>query len=111
MNAAAGRIDSYFSLPTDLAAIMRDWPEFTRGEGYLVDLEGHSERVSVRLVPASDDDCQHVVVQGDPEGRLFHAVLGRVAYALAANSDNVTVCRWSAHEVQPITPADGFAAR
>lgn len=101
MNAAVGRIDSYFSLPTDLAATMRAWPEFTGGEGYGVDLEGNGERVSVRLVPASGDDCQHVLVQGVPVGRLFHAVLGQVAYALAAHSDNVTVCRWSAHEVQP----------
>lgn len=111
MNAAAGRIDSYFTLPTDLAATMRDWPEFTRGEGCFVDLEGRGERVSVRLVPASDDDCQHVLVRGVPVGRLFHAVLGHVAYALAAHSDNVTVCRWSAHDVQPVASADGFAAR
>ena len=98
MNAVA-RVDSYFSLPTDLAAAMRAWPEFVAGEGYQVELQGAGERVFVRFVPAQDDDCQHILVQGEREGRLFQAVLGQVAYALAAHSDNVTVCRWCVHEV------------
>jgi len=29
---------SYFSLPTDLAGEMRDWPEFVAGQEYSVDL-------------------------------------------------------------------------
>jgi hypothetical protein len=32
------RIQSYFSLPTDLAAEIRDGPEFVGGSGYDVDL-------------------------------------------------------------------------
>jgi len=31
-------IVSYFSLPTDLAGEMRDWPEFVAGQEYSVDL-------------------------------------------------------------------------
>lgn len=98
MNAVA-RIDSYFSLPTDLAAAMRAWPEFVSGDGYQVELRGADGRVSVGLVPARDDDCQHVLVHGEKEGRLFHSVLGQVPYALAAHSDNITVCHWGSHEV------------
>jgi hypothetical protein len=111
MITAVARIDSYFSLPTDLAAAMRAWPEFASGEGYHVELEGDGERVSVCLVLPTDDDCQHVLVQGTSPGRLFHSVLGQVSYALAEHSDNVSVCQWSAHEVQPGIAADGFAAR
>ena len=99
MNTVVARIDSYFSLPTDLAARMRSWPEFRSGEGYSVELEAATERVVVVLVAAQEDDCQHVLVRGSIDGRLFQSVLGQVTYALAAHSDNVTVCRWHLHEV------------
>lgn len=92
------RIDSYFSLPTDLAAEFRSYPEFRGGVGYSVDLQSEHETVAVRLLPAEDDDCQHVVVagEGEGEGRLFNAVLGCVVLALSMHSDNVQVCNWSA---------------
>jgi hypothetical protein len=90
------RIDSYFSLPTDLAAEFGSYPEFRGGVGYSVDLQSEHETVTVRLRPAEDDDCQHVVVAGEGEGRLFNAVLGGVVRALSIHSDNVQVCNWSA---------------
>ena len=45
-------IDSYFSLPTDLAGEMRGWPEFVSGEEYSVDLRrpNGGESVTVRMV-------------------------------------------------------------
>ena len=41
-------IDSYFSLPTDLAEAFRHWTEFVGGSGYDVDLRSDRESVSVR---------------------------------------------------------------
>ena len=99
MNTFVARIDSYFSLPTDLAAEMRAWPEFLSGEDYHVELGAGAERVLVDLIPAQEDDCQYVLIRGENSGRLFHAVLGQVTYALARHSDNVSVCRWNSHEV------------
>jgi hypothetical protein len=90
------RIDSYFSLPTDLAAELRTYPEFHGGVGYNVVLQSERETVTVRLRPAEDDDCQHVVVTGEGEGRLFNTVLGSVVHALSMHSDNVQVSNWSA---------------
>ena len=88
------RIDSYFSVPTDLAAEMRSWPEFVGGTGYDVELASGQERVKVELVGATADDCQYVRVCGDSHGRLFVLVLGCVAYALASHSDSVQLMRW-----------------
>ncbi len=88
------RIDSYFSLPTDLAAQARSWPEFVQGSEYSVDFANEDDAVTVRLVPQADDDCDHIVVRARHESRLFHAVLGFVSFALAAHSDNVQVSKW-----------------
>ena len=38
------RIVSCFSIPTDLAGAMRDWPEFVRGSDYDVDLRSPEEK-------------------------------------------------------------------
>jgi hypothetical protein len=82
----------YFSLPTDLAASMRDWPEFRSGKEYSVDLEsGDGETVAVRF--ESDED-QYVAVVGLGEGALFDRVLGRVVHELGAHSDNLMIYRW-----------------
>jgi hypothetical protein len=87
-------IISYFSLPTDLAGEVRDWPEFVQGQEYSVDLKspGSAETVSVRYV--EDGDERYVSVSGEGAGTLFDRVLGRVIYALAAHSDNLMVDRW-----------------
>ena len=86
-------IISYFSLPTDLAAEMRKWPEFVSGHEYSVDLRNPdcSEAVSVRYV--EDGEEHYVSVTGSSAGALFERVLGRVIYALAAHSDNLMVDR------------------
>ena len=86
-------IISYFSLPTDLAGEMRDWPEFVSGQEYSVDLKSPdaAETVSVRYVEAGEE--RYVSVSGVGVGTLFDRVLGRVIYALAAHSDNLMVDR------------------
>ena len=89
------RVDSYFSLPTDLAAEFRPWREFVDGAGYAAELKGSEERVSVSLRPATDEDSAHVLVAGEGRGDLFDRVLGRVVFALSAHSDSVWVSRWS----------------
>ena len=94
MSIKQARLDSYFSLPTDLASEMRDWPEFVSGLGYDLELETGAEKVSVRLIDAAEDDCAHVFVRGEGYGYFFDKVLGRVVYALAAYSDDVAVMRW-----------------
>lgn len=86
-------IISYFSLPTDLAGSMRDWPEFRRGEQYSVDLESENgEAVTVRF--QSKDEEDYLVVMGVGEGPLFDRVLGRVVYELGAHSDYLMIYRW-----------------
>jgi hypothetical protein len=88
-------IRSYFSVPTDLAAEMRDWPEFTSGEGYSVELRSveTGETVTVRFVE-KDDDGPHVTVGSEDAGPLFDRVLGRVIYALSQHSDDLMVDRY-----------------
>ena len=86
------QIVSYFSLPTDLAAEMRDWPEFVSGEGYSVRLASQAESVEVELIEGEE---QHVAVRGSGHGELFDRVLGRVVHALASHSDNLMVDRIS----------------
>ena len=88
------RIDSYFSLPTDLAAEMRSWPEFVQGDGYAVTLRSCTEEVSTSL--ENDEGDPYVFVRGATEGPLFFRVLGATLYALAGNSDSVwpRVTRW-----------------
>jgi len=92
------RVDSYFSIETELAAAFRDWPEYVRGEGYSVELASRDESIVVRMVEAvdvpEDLDSQHVLIEGTGVGRLFDAVAGRVMYEMAAHSDNLQVMRW-----------------
>ena len=93
------RIDSYFSLPNDLAADMRNWPEFVRGREYSVELESDDERVTIELLPADDDDRPYVLVRGEYGGRLFLAALGYVCYAMAGKSDDLQIMRWEGPNV------------
>jgi hypothetical protein len=87
-------IDSYFSLPTDLAAEMRAWPEFISGDGYRAQLRTATEEVSTSL--EHDEGRPYVLVQGTGDGPLFFRVLGLSLYALAGHSDDVwpRVMRW-----------------
>jgi hypothetical protein len=85
MTPRTARIDSYFSLPTDLAAEMSLWPEYKWGEAYYVELKSHVELVTIRLVPATDDDDKHVLVEGTGSGPLFERALGCAVYALSAH--------------------------
>jgi hypothetical protein len=90
------RIDSYFSNPTDLAGEMSGWTEFIAGSEYSVDLKDSAtgEEVSVRLIePETDDDREHVVIRSDRDGRLFDRVVGRVVFAMGANTDYLMVKR------------------
>lgn len=87
MNKREVRIDSYFSLPTDLAAEMRSWSEFISGEEYVVSLKSQSESVSTSL--EYDEGQPFVVVRGVGDGPLFFRTLGMVLYALAGHSDDV----------------------
>ena len=85
---------SYFSLPTDLAAQMRDWKEFVAGQEYSVELKDPSsgEAVSVNYVEEGEE--HYVSVSGSGCGSLFDRVLGRVIYALSEHSDNLMVDRY-----------------
>ena len=87
-------IDSYFSVPTDLAAEMKDWPEFVQGDGYTTAFRTDSESVSTSL--ESDEGRPFVLVKGTGDGPLFHRVLGVCIYTLAGHSDDVwpRVVRW-----------------
>jgi hypothetical protein len=89
------RIDSYFSLPTDLAAEMHTWPEFVEGKEYAVTLRSSTEEVSTSL--EYDEERPYVFVRGTGEGHLFYRTLGVTLYALAGHSDDVwpSVTRWS----------------
>ena len=86
------RVQSYFSLPTDLAREMCSWPEFVRGTGYSVDLHDPAtgEAVTVRYV---DDDNDYVAIASDKPGRLFDLVVGRVVDAMSHHSDNLQIYR------------------
>jgi hypothetical protein len=86
-------IQSYFSLPTDLAAELGIFPEFTDGAGYDVNLrtEDRKEEVTVRFVEG--EHAPHVLVRGTGDGFLFDRVVGRVIWALSAHSDNLQVDR------------------
>ena len=88
-------IRSYFSLPTDLAGEMRQWPEFVVGEAYSVDLKSRdgSEAVAVRFVE-QDEDGSYVSVTSTEAGPLFDRVLGKVIYALSEHSDSLMVDRY-----------------
>src|SRR5262245_4148423 len=94
------RIDSYFSLPTDLANEMREWREFVSGEEYSVDLKdiATGEEVFVRLIePSEEGFSPHIEIWANNPGQLFERVVGRVVFAMSAHSDNLMVARWQSH--------------
>jgi hypothetical protein len=88
-------IISYFSLPTDLAAEMRDWPEFVAGHEYSVELKSSASGEAVIVSHVERGEDRYVAVSGSGTGLLFDRVLGRVIYALAAHSDNLMVERYA----------------
>ena len=90
-------IQSYFSLPTDLASEMKDWPEFLSGEQYNVQLESSEppELVDVAYLSKEEDGPCIRVRSTSAGGALFQRVLGTVVYALAAHSDDLMIYRWT----------------
>jgi hypothetical protein len=84
-------IRGYFSLPTDLAAQLCDWPEYVEGKDYDVEMKSieSGETVTVRFT--EDEDGRYVAVSGLGVGLLFDKVLGRVIYALSAHSDSLLI--------------------
>jgi hypothetical protein len=90
------RIDSYFSLPTDLAGEMSVWPEFVEGLEYSVDLKDSAtgEEVSVRSIePETDDDSPHIQIRSNQYGTLFERAVGRTDFAMSAHTDNLMIAR------------------
>lgn len=87
-------IDSYFSIPTDLAAEMQAWDEFVAGSEYNVELRSEAEEVTTSL--EHDEGRPFVLVDGKGDGPLFYRVLGLALWALAGHSDDVwpRVMRW-----------------
>ncbi len=94
MPSRAVYIDSYFSLPTDLAAEMSGWAEFVSGHEYQVLLQTTAEEVKTSM--EYDEGRPFVLVKGTGDGPLFFRVLGLSLYALAGHSDDVwpRVMRW-----------------
>jgi hypothetical protein len=88
------KIVSYFSIPTDLAAEMRNWQEFVNGEGYDIDLKSDEtgETVSVRYFE-NEGDLDFVLIKTDLPSDLYDRVVGRVICALSMHSDNLMVYR------------------
>lgn len=85
-------IDSYFSIPTDLAGEFRSWPEFVSGSGYQVRMRSSSgESVAIRYLET--EDAPRMTVESIGDGELFERVLGRALYALSAHSDTVCIRR------------------
>ena len=74
MSSRDVRVDSYFSLPTDLAAELGGWPEFVSGREYGADLRSGDELVSLSL--EQDEGKPFVRVRGSGDGPLFYRVLG-----------------------------------
>jgi hypothetical protein len=87
------RINSYFFLPTDLAAEFSSWPEFVAGQEYDVELRSDDEHVWLRF--ESEEGTPVISVRGVGSGPLFHRVLGTAIHALSAHSDSVMLTRWS----------------
>ena len=87
------RINSYFSLPTDLAAEFGSWPEFVAGQEYDVGLRSQDEHVLIRL--ENEEGMPVLSVRGFGAGPLFHRVLGIAIHALSEHSDSVMLTRWS----------------
>ena len=86
------RIQSYFSLPTDLAGEMRGWPEFVSGEGYAVNLLNAEtgEEVTVWYVEERDG-YPYVIIRSSAAGQLLDKVAGRVIRSLIEHSDTLVV--------------------
>lgn len=87
------QIRSYFSIETDLALMMSDWPEFVTGAEYDLELRHltNNEIVTTRLIQ-TDEEC-YVSISSSGTGSLFEKVVGRVIYAMSAHSDNLMVDR------------------
>ena len=69
------RIYSYFSLPTDLAGAMHNWPEFVSGEDYDIELKNDStdEAVSVKLIERGDDGQAFIRISGNRMEKIIRA--------------------------------------
>jgi hypothetical protein len=82
---------SYFAETTDLAGEMRNWDEFTAGDGYSVDLRSKAtgEAVTVRLVGEWEDI--YVLVNSEQGDELFDRVVGKVVFALSAHTDYLRI--------------------
>jgi hypothetical protein len=87
------QIRSYFSIETDLASMMSDWPEFVTGAEYDVELRDstNNEIVTTRFIQ-TDEEC-HVAISSSGTGSLFERVVGRTIYAMSAHSDDLMVER------------------
>jgi len=97
-------IHSFYRPPVDLAAAMRDWREFTAGEGCDVDLEDErtGEKVEVRYVESWDDD--HFSIKSDTGGELFERVTGRVVRLLSEHGGYLKIRREPYDEKRLMTP-------
>ena len=75
------------------------------GTGYDVDLcaDNPKEKVSVRFLEGQH--APYVLVRGSGDGPLFERVVGRVIWALSANSDNLQVDRHGEEPNHPAEPA------
>ena len=82
------RIESYFSLPTDLASEMAAWAEFVSGSGYNVDLRSDSGSVTIRFESSGESQFVRIYGVGGP---LFDRAVGTAVRALAAHSDALVV--------------------
>jgi hypothetical protein len=85
------RIYSYFSLPTDLAAAMRDWPEFVCGEEYSVELKDETTGEEVMIELGRDDGAPYLLVKGDRSGLLYEKAVGRTIIELQPHTDNLMI--------------------
>lgn len=90
------RIYSYFSIPTDLAAAMRDWPEFVSGEEYSVKLKDPITLEHVIVQPVFEEDgAPYLSLIGDRKSKLFEKVVGRVILELQPHTDNLRIENFS----------------
>jgi len=83
---------SYFSIPTDLATAMSEWPEFVSGEGYSVELKDSNsgEEVSVRFVE-NRESADYIQISANRHESLYQKVVGRVIIDLLPHTDNLMV--------------------
>ena len=85
------RLISYFSLPTDLAAVFRSWSEFESGEGYDVSLRCRTTGERVRTECREMDGIPFVSVTSEAAGQLYKRVIEAATTALREHSDTVDV--------------------